>query len=390
MHILFPYLARFKSVNWTRYHHLFGQLAQMGHRITVLQPPPADLNETNFREIEVDLPDSIRLIDVPMPDWIWKRRWPLDKLVKKGSYGFFCRSQVKRIFDEDPPDALLVYNLPQEGMLRISPRGDRPLVRIFDLADDYEAMLATELGPLAIGPLLYQGRRILRRMLNGADRVIAISNTLAKDYSNWEIQLLPNGVDMSRFAKARKEAPPRGDGPPVIGYLGAFEYFIDFGMILDMAALLPECRFRLVGSGREQARIESRIAAMGLTNVELPGPVPFDRVPAEIAGMDICLNLFERIPISHKACPMKLFEYLAMGKPVLTTVLDEIETYDADFLIRVRSAEEAAAETRRLLAQPEEQARVAEAGLDWVGRDYDWRMLADRFLVLVDGAGRSN
>ncbi len=94
MHILFPYLARFKSVNWTRYHHLFGQLAQMGHRITVLQPPPADLNETNFQEIEVDLPESIKLIDVPMPDWIWKRRWPLDKLIKKGSYGLFCRKQV--------------------------------------------------------------------------------------------------------------------------------------------------------------------------------------------------------------------------------------------------------------------------------------------------------
>jgi glycosyltransferase involved in cell wall biosynthesis len=384
MHILFPYLARFKSVNWTRYHHIFCQLAEMGHRITVLQPPPANLNETNFQEIDVELPDSIKLIDVPMPGWLWKHRWPLDKLVKKGSYGLLCRRKVREIFETDPPDALLVYNLPQEGMLRIAPRPDRPLVRVFDLADDYEAMLVKELGPLACGPLIYQGRRILHRMLGEADRVLAISRTLATDYSNWQIHLLPNGVDLDRFSAARESAE-RHEGPPVIGYLGAFEYFIDFDMILEMAALLPEYRFRLIGSGREQSSIEERIAKMGLRNVELPGPVPFNRVPAEIARMDICLNLFERIPISHKACPMKLFEYLAMGKPVLTTVLDEIETYDADFLIRVRSAEEAAKAAKRLIEQPEEKARLAGEGLDWVSRGYDWRTLADQFLRLIEG-----
>ena len=84
MHILFPYLARYKAINWTRYHHLFGQLAESGHRITVLQPPPAELGETNFQDIEVELPENIRLHDVPMPDWFWRRSWPLDMLLKKG------------------------------------------------------------------------------------------------------------------------------------------------------------------------------------------------------------------------------------------------------------------------------------------------------------------
>jgi len=389
LHILFPYLARYKAVNWTRYHHLFGQLAEMGHRITVLQPPPAALGETNFQEIDVELPENIKLIDVPMPGWLWNRRWPLDKLVKKGSYGLACRSTVSRIFAEDPPDALLTYNLPQAGLLRLAPLAGRKLVRIFDLADDYEAMLETELGGLAIPPLLWQGRRTLHGMLDDADLVLCISNALADDYRERHMEVLANGVDFARFDAVAKSAVEGGDATdgkrrPVIGYLGAFEYFIDFDLILSMAARMPEYTFRLVGGGRDFDKVLEKAAIMRLENIEMPGGVPFDQVPAEIAQMDVCLNLFVPIPISHKASPMKLFEYLAMEKPVLTTDLDEVRRYDADFLYTVTNAEEACAALRAIFDRPEESARRAAEGREWARRSFDWKDIANRFVELVE------
>jgi glycosyltransferase involved in cell wall biosynthesis len=388
VHILFPYLARYRAVNWTRYHHLFGQLATMGHRITVLQPPAADIGETNFQEIEVDLPANIALQDVAMPGWFWNRRWPLDKLVKKGSYGLACRDTVERIVAEDPVDALIVYNLPQAGLLDIQPRG-RKLVRVFDLADDYEAMLAKELGRLAIGPLLWQGRRTLRGMLESADLVLSVSHSLAEDYPGHRIEVLANGVDFARFDAVHGATAARVGGNEaghrlVVGYLGAFEYFIDFPLILDIAARMPETRFRLIGAGRDFEGVRREAAARGLENVELPGPVPFHRVPAEIAAMDVCLNLFVPIPISHKASPMKLFEYLAMGKPVLTTDLDEVRRYGVDFLVTVHSADEAAAALRRLAADPAERARRAAAGREWVRAAFDWKDIANRLVELIE------
>jgi glycosyltransferase involved in cell wall biosynthesis len=221
-------------------------------------------------------------------------------------------------------------------------------------------------------------------MLDRADLVLSISATLAELYPGRDIELLPNGVNLSRFSAARAELAPVLRDPPVVGYLGAFEYFIDFEMILGAAALLPGYRFRLVGGGRDFDAVRARVQALGLANVELPGPVPFDRVPGEIGGMDVCLNLFARIPISHRACPMKLFEYLAMGKPVLTTVLDEVRRYGADFLIEVGSAEETAAAIQRLVEKPEERARRARAGLDWVAAGFDWKTIAQRFAALVE------
>ncbi len=388
MHILFPYLARYRAVNWTRYHHLFGQLAAMGHRITVLQPPAADIGETNFQEIEVELPANIALHDVAMPDWFWNRRWPLDKLVKKGSYGLACRDTVERIVAEDPVDALIVYNLPQAGLLDIHPHG-RKLVRVFDLADDYEAMLAKELGRLAVGPVLWQGRRTLHGMIAAADLVLSVSHCLAEDYPGRHIEVLANGVDFARFdavhaATAGRVGSEGAGRRLVVGYLGAFEYFIDFALILDIAARMPDTRFRLIGAGRDFEGVRREAAARGLENVELPGPVPFHRVPAEIAAMDVCLNLFVPIPISHKASPMKLFEYLAMGKPVLTTDLDELRRYDAEFLVTVHSADEAAAALARLAADPAERARLGAAGRDWVRAAYDWKDIANRLVELIE------
>jgi len=390
LHILFPYLARYKAINWTRYHHLFGQLAEMGHRITVLQPPPAELGETNFQEIEVDLPEGIRLQDVDMPGWIWNHSWPLDKLVKKGSYGLKCRGSVERILAQDPPDALLTYNLPQAGLLRLPPLAGRKLVRIFDLADDYEAMLATELGRFAVPPLLWQGRRTLHGMMDDADLVLSVSHCLAEDYPDRSIEVLPNGVDFKRFDGVAQQATARADNSetrrPVVGYLGAFEYFIDFDLILKVAARLPEYTFRLVGAGRDFDRVFEKAALMNLDNVEMPGPVPFDRVPEEIAGMDVCLNTFVPIPISHKASPMKLFEYLAMGKPVLTTDLDELRRYDVDFLYTVNNPAEAAAALRDIIEDPAGSASRAADGREWARASFDWKELANRFVELVEYA----
>ena len=385
MHFLFPYLARYKAVNWTRYHHLFGQLAEMGHRVTVLQPPPASLGETNFQEIDVDLPENIGLIDVKMPGWFWKRTWPKDKLMKKGSYGLICRGEVARIMAEDPPNALIVYNLPQAGLLRMPPADGRKLVRVFDLADDYEAMLKTELGGAGMGWLLKMGRRKLHQMMEDADLLLSVSRELIDDYPAHDIGLLPNGVDFKRFDASYRETDDAASRRPLIGYLGAFEYFIDFEMILQTARLLPGCDFRLVGGGRLEDDIRKRIAELGLENVEMPGSVPFNQVPAEIAGWDICLNLFVRIPISHKASPMKLFEYLAMGKPVLTTDLDEIRRYGIDELLgTVGSPEEAAEAIRALMSDTERRRALGDRGRNWVRESFDWKDLANRLVEMIE------
>src|SRR5438876_361574 len=112
MNFLFPYLARWKTINWSRYHQLMTRLAQRGHQVYILQPPQNDMPETNFQEIDVILPPNIHLIEVDLNRAIWNRKFPLNKLVKKGYYAVACRGKVQELIKEKKIDVVLLYNIP--------------------------------------------------------------------------------------------------------------------------------------------------------------------------------------------------------------------------------------------------------------------------------------
>ena len=69
MKILFPYMARWKAINWTRYHSLLTELATNGCEVFILQAPSLKSDETNFQEISTEIPEKIHLKEVEIPAW---------------------------------------------------------------------------------------------------------------------------------------------------------------------------------------------------------------------------------------------------------------------------------------------------------------------------------
>ena len=147
MRFLFPYMARWHTANWSRYHQLLTALARCGHDVFVLQPPALNLAETNYTEVEIGESDGLQISEVAVTPRLWGRRLPLEKLSKKGLYTLACRGPVRQIVARERIDVLLVYNLPQHALVR-----GVPCLRVFDIADDLAAMLAEELGR-PLGPL---------------------------------------------------------------------------------------------------------------------------------------------------------------------------------------------------------------------------------------------
>lgn len=140
-----------------------------------------------------------------------------------------------------------------------------------------------------------------------------------------------NGADTELF---ELDADPRvtPQDPPVVGFVGSFEYFTNFDLILYTVESLPEVRFLLLCDGREFDYVRRQCEERDLNDVELPGLVESDEVSAYLQRMDICLNTFKRIPLAHSAVPMKLFEYLSQGRPVISTSIHEAQRIDEDFL----------------------------------------------------------
>src|SRR5262245_13393568 len=126
-------MARWRAANWTRYHQLLTHLCSKGHQVTVLEPPPLTLAETNFIDLDIPLPKGLSLMQVPVP--LWRVKTPLHKLVKRALYSLACRSVMRPILDAGDVDVLMLYNLPQRVLLR---KG--PWTTAFDVPDDLPAM----------------------------------------------------------------------------------------------------------------------------------------------------------------------------------------------------------------------------------------------------------
>jgi glycosyltransferase involved in cell wall biosynthesis len=375
--ILFPYLARWRSANRSRYHQLLTHLCALGHEVVVLNAPPIALDDISARDIagaESELPSGMRLDELEVSASIRAfSGWflPHTKLLKKGLIALSSGHQIRRLIHEHTIDVLLLYNLPQFRLVETVGCHVH-----FDLADDLVGMLSQESGTIAALGGLSAARRLLSRMVERAG-TMSVASSVLQERVDRPAFLLPNGVDLNQIDRA--DGGVWNGRRPCAGFVGAFEYWIDFDLLLGVARQLPEVSFLLVGGGRRWAEIKSSIQRQGLKNVELTGSVPYRRAMDLAAAMDVCLLPFTRDAVSDAACPLKLFEYAALRKPVVSTTTLEVERIGRGWITFADTESSFADAVQTLMRDEARTAAQAAAGRLLVERLYTWPDLAGRF-----------
>jgi glycosyltransferase involved in cell wall biosynthesis len=143
---------------------------------------------------------------------------------------------------------------------------------------------------------------------------------------NANTHVLPGGVDVEQFNPMSVGAPPQSvdDLPrPRVGFVGTIDDRVDVELLVHCAERLAEVTFILVGPvKRHRVRVQS---LSGLANVHLLPASPHSAVPAIVGGFDVCLIPYAVNDYTRGLSPLKLYEYLAMGKPVVATRLPYVE-----------------------------------------------------------------
>ena len=140
---------------------------------------------------------------------------------------------------------------------------------------------------------------------------------------------LPNAVEPERFAAG---VPPADDpelaallaeGRPIAGYYGALARWLDYELLYRAACLRPDWRFVLIGPSLDES-FRGR-PLFELPNVAWLGPRPYRLLPGYLAAFDVALIPFVRDEVTRAVSPLKLYEYLAGGKPVVATAIPECQ-----------------------------------------------------------------
>ena len=379
MTILFPYMARWSSAHASRYYHLLMKVAEHGHKIIVVQPPSRKSPEAN--DIDVVLPShkNVEVITVPINAWFWSLNFPLDKLFKKFYFTLKSWYLLRKIIHNKKIDLLYIYNLPQ--MLYLL-RNSTSVV--FDFADDLLGMLENELSITSSHPIYKFAQFCLQWILNRSDFVICISAPLYNKILHEKKFILPNGTNI--FSLASQNDYENISGKYIVGYVGAFEYSMAIEQIIDVAEKLPHFNFLLVGAGRDFISIKEDVKRRNLDNVIFTGALSHQEAMKMVQKMDLCLNLFKKTNVSHAVSPLKLFEYLAFQKPIISTRLSEVERINEDFIYFADSVDEIVEQIKYISTHRDEALRKASKGFEIVKEKYTWEVLAKQFIQLANAS----
>jgi glycosyltransferase involved in cell wall biosynthesis len=130
----------------------------------------------------------------------------------------------------------------------------------------------------------------------------------------------------------------------VIGYVGSIAPRLDVALIESLARARPDWLIELVGPVSPLVDVGSLRA---FANVRLVGEIPYDDVPATIARFDVGILPLHDIDFAYYCSPIQVFDYLAAGKPVVSTPVAQLEGW-GDIVRVARRAEFVEAVARAL------------------------------------------
>ena len=167
-----------------------------------------------------------------------------------------------------------------------------------------------------------------------SDLILAQCNTLASHCSQWaeNIHVIPYGVNLEVFSTNGSDPTPRvnkekaigsNNGPgfrrPIIGYVGGLHRYVDFTLLASMAQARPEWSWVFIGP------VQTALGKFAsLPNMHLLGEFHHQELAGQIERFDVGIVPYVSSAYTNTVVPTKINEYLAMGKPVVSTALPAV------------------------------------------------------------------
>jgi glycosyltransferase involved in cell wall biosynthesis len=230
-------------------------------------------------------------------------------------------------------------------------------------------------------------RRLERELLEHVDVVVASAQRLAerKARLHGNVRYLPHGVHHGHFRRAIHETLPcpadlAALPRPRLGYVGLLGEHVDFAVLAQLARELPQAQLVLVGPVEDACAGRLPQGA----NVHHLGPRPHEALPAYLAHFDVCLLPWLNNERNRNANPTKLREYLAAGRPVVATPVEEAAPL-AHLFRTAGNATAFVAETRAALAEDDPAHRRARSD---AMAEADWSQRAAELWDVIEVARR--
>jgi hypothetical protein len=228
---------------------------------------------------------------------------------------------IRKIFRKyDVQDYMLWFNVLNFSTV-LNRFKDRTIV--FDMSDDIPLFFQLK----GMNRLYRSQLDLLKNAYAHADIPVVTAKKIKDKYQKYaenEIIVIPNGHNFSSFSKSSSPAPEdiKSIPGPRIGFLGTLFIFTDDILLEHIISQRPEYQFVFVGKVQKDFPIEK---INKYPNVHLLGEKKKEEVGAYLDAMDIYINPFKKHEVNDSVSPLKVYEYLAFKKPVVSTFMYSLQ-----------------------------------------------------------------
>lgn len=276
----------------------------------------------------------------------------------------------------------------------------RPLV--LEIRDIWPESIRA-VGAMQNGLLLRVLEKLERWMYRAADHIVAVGpgyrdEILKKVDVRGRISVITNGVDLDLFDPTGPDGEVRREyrlkGKFVCSYVGTVGMAHGLEVVVRAACLLKEQRredivFLVVGDGARRQSLIDDAKRFGVEDMVLfTGRQPKDRMPAILAASDACLIHLRGCELFGTVIPSKIFETMAMGRPIIMGVKGEacdiVLDAGAGIEMEPDSPESLVQCLEKLADSPELTSELSSSGRQYVAKHYNRDLLAKRFMRLLE------
>jgi hypothetical protein len=344
--------------------------------MTIIFPPSLDWSEQLFQRPQ-QLAAALARLCCRVLYFQHREHWEAEPFREIHPGLWLCSAPVE-VFWELPVQGLYTYALTWNCRSALAPNIQDV---IYDFVDQLDVF------PGSQTRLMSDHKAFLRRarlVLASSDHLLAQAQTLRPD-----ARLCPNAVDFEHFAKARQaQTLPPDDlkpylsiGKPLAGYIGALARWVGYSLLEAVALERTDWQFVLIGPDHDQT-LPARL--LELPNLHWLGPKPYAQLPDYLRFFNAALIPFQLNPITMATSPLKLYEYLAAGKAVISTPIHEATRLPGILLAEDATAFSAQLDQARQLDQ--DTAYLAQS--EQIARQNTWEMRAQLIINSLNQPAR--
>jgi glycosyltransferase involved in cell wall biosynthesis len=214
------------------------------------------------------------------------------------------------------------------------------------------------------------------RLIKKADAVTVTSEYLYHHIGNpQKTHIIRNGCEFDKFAQASSF---ESNDIIRVGYVGAVSTWFDLDMVYAAGLAYPKWQFDIYG------RIEGGLT-LGETpqNIHFQGEIAYDDVPKTIATFDVGIIPFKINTLTKATNPVKVYEYMAAGKPVVSSALPEVINMKHDDILISHSHTEFMDNLERAVLITQQPTKIKKRQ-EWA-KSQDWALRVDDLYKIIDG-----